>query len=117
MHWEQFFQRQRTGYTKNWSGRVRQNFGNWLTSGAIFSTATYRVYKKLVRAYEAKLGELGGTLDYLKEIQRGTIRVEQTGSFFDDTFHGQQLIASTPKKHVNEEQLESGQQEQEAEDN
>ena len=53
----------------------------------------------------------------VKEIQRGTIRVEQTGSFFDDTFHGQQLIASTPKKHVNEEQLESGQQEQEAEDN
>ena len=91
--------------------------GNWLTSGAIFSTATYRVYKKLVRAYEAKLGELGGTLDYLKEIQRGTIRVEQTGSFFDDTFHGQQLIASTPKKHVNKEQPESGQQEQEAEDN
>ena len=105
--------------------------GTMLGAAVILSATMYRVYKKLVRAYEdnnAKIckleeseaalkKELGGTLDYLKEIQRGTIRVEQTGSFFDDTFHGQQLIANTPKKHVNEEQLESGQQEQEAEDN
>ena len=51
--------------------------------------------------------DLDGTLDYLNEIQKGTLRVEQAGSFFDDTFHGQQIIASAPKRHQKDEQPES----------
>ena len=88
---------------------------------ALFSTVIYRIYKKLEKANKdnknkiRKLEEseialkkdLDGTLDYLKEIQKGTLRVEQAGRFFDDTFHGQQLIASTPKKHQKDEQPES----------
>ena len=105
----------------------------WITLGimlgvtALATTVIYRVYKNLKKANEdnknkiRKLEEseialkkdLDGTLDYLKEIQKGTLRVEQAGSFFDDTFHGQQLIASTPKKHQKDEQPESLMQTQE----
>ena len=86
--------------------------GNWLTSGAIFSTATYRVYKKLARAYEAKLGELVEASKDHRIHWKLFFQRQRTG--YAKTNQG---IAITPKKHVKDEQLEIGQQEQKAADN
>ena len=46
-------------------GFMSQNWGSWLkqakTSGAAFSTATYRVYKKNSQGVRSKIGGIGGS--------------------------------------------------------